>query len=59
MGLINDYSLIADLHIVVYERTELSTISLECTKVKLFILNNFASPFTKKEEIKKRKGRAI
>ena len=39
--LINDYSLIAQLHILVYERAyELSSISLECTKVKLSILNN-------------------
>ena len=39
--LINDYSLIADLHIYVYGRTECTSISLECTKVKLLILNNF------------------
>ena len=39
--LINDYSLIADLHIFVYERTECASFSLECTKVKLLILNNF------------------
>ena len=39
--LINDYSLIADLYIFVYGRTECATISLECTKVKLLILNNF------------------
>ena len=39
--LIHDYSLIADLHIFVYGRTEYATISLECTKVKLLILNNF------------------
>ena len=39
--LINDYSLIADLHIFVYKRTECASISLECTKVKLLILNNF------------------
>ena len=38
---INDYSLIAQLHFLVYERAELSSISLECTKVKLSILNNF------------------
>ena len=38
---INDYSLIADLHIFVYGRAEFSSISLEGTKVKLFILNNF------------------
>ena len=39
--LINDYSLIADLHIFVYGRAECATISLECTKVKLLIWNNF------------------
>ena len=39
--LINDYSLIANLHIFVYESAECVTISLECTKVKLLILNNF------------------
>ena len=39
--LINDYSLIADLHILVYGRAECASISLECTKVKLLILNNF------------------
>ena len=37
--LINDYSLIADLHIFVYGRAECVFISLECTKVKLSILN--------------------
>ena len=37
--LINDYSLIADLHIFVYGRAKFSSISLECTKVKLSILN--------------------
>ena len=37
--LINDYSLIADLHIFVYGRAECASIS--CTKVKLLILNNF------------------
>ena len=42
VSLINDYSLIADLHIFVYGRAEYASISLECTKVKLFILNNFA-----------------
>ena len=41
MCLINDYSLIADLHIFVYGRAECTTISLECTKVKLLILNDF------------------
>jgi hypothetical protein len=39
--LINDYSLIADLHIFVYERAECAAISLKCTKGKLLILNNF------------------
>ena len=39
--LINDYSLIADLHILVYGSAECATISLECTMVKLLILNNF------------------
>ena len=39
--LINDYSLIADLYVFVYGRAECATISLECTKVKLLILNNF------------------
>ena len=38
---INDYSLIADLHIFVYGRAECFSISLECIKVKIFILNNF------------------
>ena len=42
--LINDYSLIADIHIFDYGRAEFSFISLECTKkVKLLILNNFVS----------------
>ena len=40
--LINEYLLIADLHIFVYERTECTSISLECTKMKLSILNNLA-----------------
>jgi hypothetical protein len=40
--LINDYLLIADLHIFVYGRAECATISLEWTKVKLLILNYFA-----------------
>ena len=40
--LINDYSLIADLHIFVYGRAECASISLECRKVKLFISNNVA-----------------
>ena len=39
--LINDYSLIDDLHIFVYGRAECASISLECTKVKLLIVNNF------------------
>ena len=39
--LINDYWLIADLHIFVYARAECESISLKCTKVKLSILNNF------------------
>ena len=42
MCLINDYSLIADLHIIVYGRAECASISLKCTNVKLLILNNFA-----------------
>ena len=42
--LINDYSLIADLHIFAYGRDKFSSISLECTKVKLLILNNFVLP---------------
>ena len=41
MCLINDYSLIADLHIIVYARAECESILLKCTKVKLSILNNF------------------
>ena len=44
--LINDYSLIADLHIFVYGSAEGATILLECTKVKLLILNNFDSIIT-------------
>ena len=39
--LVNDYSLIADLHIFVYERAECTSLSFECTEVKLLILNNF------------------
>ena len=39
--LTNDYSLIADLDIFVYRRAECASISLECTNVKLLILNNF------------------
>ena len=42
--LINDYSLIADLNIFVYGCAECASISLECTKVKLLILNNFDIP---------------
>ena len=41
--LINDYSLIAYLHIFVYGHTECASISLECTKVKLSILDNFGT----------------
>ena len=41
MRLITDYSLIANVHIFVYVRAECSFISLECTKVKLLILNDF------------------
>ena len=40
MCLINDYSLIADLHIFDYKSAECASISLECIKVKLLILNN-------------------
>ena len=39
--LINDNSQITQLHIFDYKRSEFSSISLECTKVKLSILNNF------------------
>ena len=39
--LINDYSLIADLHIFVFARAECESISLKCTKVELSILINF------------------
>ena len=39
----NDYSLIADLHIFAYGLAECASISLECTKVKFLILNNFAT----------------
>ena len=42
---INDYTLIADLHILIYGRAEFSSISLECTNVKLLILNNFDLKF--------------
>ena len=41
VGLINDYLLIADLHIFVNQRAECASISLKRTKVKLHILNNF------------------
>ena len=41
--LIHDYSLITDLHIFVDGRAECATISLECTKVKFFKLNDFES----------------
>ena len=41
MCLTNDYSLIDDLHIFVYGRAECGFISLECTKVKFLISNNF------------------
>ena len=40
--LFNDYLLIADLHIFIYGSAECAIISLECTKVKLLISNNFA-----------------
>ena len=40
--LINDYSLIAQLLIFVYERAELSSISFECAKVKISISIKFA-----------------
>ena len=36
--LINDYSLIVDLHIFVYGRAECASISLKCTNVKLSVL---------------------
>jgi hypothetical protein len=39
--LINDYSLIADLHRFVYARAECESTSLKCAKVKFSILNNF------------------
>ena len=39
--IINEYSLIADLHIFVYGRAECASISLKCTKVKLLTVNNF------------------
>ena len=40
--LIVDYSLITNLHIFVYERAELSSISVDSTNTKFAILNNFA-----------------
>ena len=39
--LIKDYLIIADLYIIVHGSAECATISLECIKVKLLILNNF------------------
>ena len=42
-----DYSLIADLHIFVYRRAECASISLECAKVKVLILNNFGHNISK------------
>ena len=39
--LINDYSLIANLHIFIYGSAECATISLKCKTVKLLILDNF------------------
>ena len=41
VSLINDYSPIADLHILVYGSAECAITSPKCTKVKLLILNNF------------------
>ena len=41
VSLINDYSLIADLHIFINGSAEYASIALECTKVKIFISNNF------------------
>ena len=35
--LINDYSIIAKLHILIYERAKFSSISLECTKILYLI----------------------
>ena len=49
--LIHDYSLIADLYIFVYGRAECEFISLECTKVKLLILNNFGLGPNKRDYI--------
>ena len=56
--LINDYSFIADLHIFDYGSAECTTISLECIKVKLLILNIFfktTSPIITTWENQKRK----
>ena len=39
--LINDYLIIGDLYVFVYGHAECAFISLECTKMKLLILNNF------------------
>ena len=47
--LINNYSLIADLHIFVYGSAKCATILLECTKVNFLILNNFVLDREKKE----------
>ena len=47
--LINDYSLIANLHTFVYGSAECPTISLECTEVKLLILNNFGRVVIKRD----------
>ena len=47
--LINNYSLIADLHIFVYGRAGCASISLEWTKVKLLILDNFYSNWLKRD----------
>ena len=49
--LINSFSLITDLHIFVYGRANCASISLEYTKVKLSILDNF--------DLNKRKEKAI
>ena len=38
--LINDFSLIADLHVFIYGSAECATTTLECTKVKFLILKN-------------------
>ena len=43
--LINEYLLIVNLHIFVYDRAECTSISLECTKVKLLILKKFLEGF--------------